>query len=575
MIFSRHRRRPAPGDDSRIRFFSPVVTAFPHPVGTLFPFALIFLGINTGEARPADSGDTARYVVGTIIVEQHQVFDEQDTTFFAHRLVAPVGKIANAVHVMTDESVIRRELLFNEGDPYDQKLIDESARHLRRLGIIGEVAIRTDTAADHRINVKVSSRDRWTLRPSMSVRQGGDVTGFGMAIREDNLLGTAERASLGYNRLSDRRNPNGYEASFTEPRLFGSWWSTTLQYREADELASKGIDIQRPFFADSSTWAFRTEADLGRVRFRLYQDGRVMREDYLQQEHQQVWVASSTGSDTKLQLSGAYLRTRASQLDSMPVRAFDNVDLVIGGISILHRDYFKGTRLDNFGRVEDVPVGYQAGLAVGRNLHFSHAGQVDYFVRLFGQESFRDENFFGSYQAMVTSYLAGRMPEQMTVTADAVQNWRVSKEQTFLARISTTIGSHWSPYDQLTLGAYNGLRGYRYYDLAGQRMFVVNLEHRLYNAMQVWFLRLGGALFFDTGTVWNMGEGFLGQKFHSAAGLGIRVESGKSLGNGIFRFDIAYNFDRRQVGLSISTDQFFRAFHDMEYTPPVPSSPAY
>jgi len=78
-------------------------------------------------------------------------------------------------------------------------------------------------------------------------------------------------------------------------------------------------------------------------------------------------------------------------------------------------------------------------------------------------------------------------------------------------------------------------------------MLVVNLEHRVFSQFNVWFLKLGTSYFFDSGVVWGQGEGFGGQRFHSDAGIGIQVESGKNLGNSVFRVDLAYNMDRRGV----------------------------
>lgn len=57
----------------------------------------------------------------------------------------------------------------------------------------------------------------------------------------------------------------------------------------------------------------------------------------------------------------------------------------------------------------------------------------------------------------------------------------------------------------------------------------------------------------DSSVVWNQGEGFGGQRLHSAAGAGLQIESGKDLGNGIFRVDVAFNMDQRRIALVLSS----------------------
>jgi hypothetical protein len=522
------------------------------------------------------------YTVGKITIEQHQVFDESDTLIFhdigqvsrpAGELAQTAGKLANEVHVLTREDVIRREFLFKEGDAYDQLLVDESARHLRRLGIIGNVTITSDTLADHSVDLLVRTHDRWTLNPSMSVQAGGGTSGFGVGLSEENFMGGGQKAEIGYSRLSDRTNPNGGNIGFTEPRFFGSWWSTSAVLRKSDELSQAAVDVQRPFYADAAEWAARGYAGVQRVRFRQYVNGGdVARDDYLTQENELLWLASSSGSNSKFQLGAAYYRLRSTS-DSMALRPFDNVDFVIGSINFLGRNYYKGSYIENFGRVEDVPEGYLAGLAVGRNLHFSSAGSVDYFVRLIGQGSWRfGGGFSGNYTAMATSYFIGREPNEETISATALHFWRLEPNQTLLARVTTTVGSHWAPSSQLTLGSFNGLRGYRNNEFTGQRLFVVNVEDRIFNIMRVWFFKLGLSPFFDSGVVWNEGEGFGHERFHSAVGVGLQIESSKQSGNGIFRIDFAYNMDQHRVGLVLSFNQVFRAFSNMEFIAPIPGA---
>ncbi len=540
---------------------------------------IVLCTISGSCALGGDEGHT--YTVGRIAIDQRQVFDESDSTFLQSvgEFIRPVGdfaqtvrRIANDVHILTREEVIRRELLFKEGDPYDQRLVDESARHLRRLGFIGDISITSDTLCDNTIDVLVKAHDRWTITPSTSVEAGGGVSGFGIGVREENLLGMGQKAEVGYNRLSDRANPNGGEIGFTEPRLFGSWWSTSAQYRIADELKQASLDIQRPFYADAAEWAAGGNASIGRVRIRQYQNGDVLRDDYLHEENEFAWLASSSDSDAKLQLAAGYYRMRASS-DSMQLRPFDNVDLLIASVSILQREYYKGSYIENFGRVEDVPVGYQVGLALGRNLHFSSLGSVDYFVRAFGQGSLGfGGGLSGNYRSSITSYFIGNTPNEMTISATALHFWRLLPDQTLLGRVTTTIGSHWAPSSQVTLGSFSGLRGYRSNEFAGQRLLLVNLEHRMFSLMSLWFFKLGAALFFDSGVVWNQGEGLGGQRFHSAAGVGLQVESGKSLGNGIFRIDVACNMDQKRIALVFSANQLFRAFSGMEFIPPVPGA---
>ena len=57
---------------------------------------------------------TAAPIIDTIVVVNQNIFDDNDLEALPY-----LARIANALHVKTQASVIRRTILFNQGDPYD------------------------------------------------------------------------------------------------------------------------------------------------------------------------------------------------------------------------------------------------------------------------------------------------------------------------------------------------------------------------------------------------------------------------------------------------------------------------
>ena len=70
--------------------------------------------------------EAAGAVIGTIRFVRHNIFD----TALDAENKAPY-RFANRVHSLTRESVIRKKLLFEPGDPYSHRLLAETARLLR------------------------------------------------------------------------------------------------------------------------------------------------------------------------------------------------------------------------------------------------------------------------------------------------------------------------------------------------------------------------------------------------------------------------------------------------------------
>lgn len=504
------------------------------------------------------------YVIGKISFDQRNVFDNSDSTLFR-----VVGSVANTVHVLTDEEVIRRELLFKEGDLYDRQLVEESGLNLRRLGIVGDVTIASDTLPDNTINITVKTRDRWTLRPGLSVRQEGDRGGFSASIRDDNFLGNAQQLKLGYTYLSGPGSPHGGEVAFIEPRLWGSRWNMMVRYALTQDYRIGGFSVECPFYSDRVPWAARFSADMSRYQYLEFRNGEAIDLGSFNQENEVAWIASSSRGTPALQLAGAYLRTRTRAVGFEP-RAFENVDFVIGSVSVLSRRYVLMDSPDFAGRVEDVPLGYQTGVAFGRNLHFIRSRTVDYFGKAYAQHSIAfGNNVLASYQAMVTTYFDRLIPHETIVSGIALHHLKLSKNQNFVARAAAVIGSRMAPGGQYVLGSTTGLRGYRIYEFFGQKMLLVNLEHRVLSLVKIWFIKLGGALFFDSGAICTQDESLGRQRFHSSAGFSFRVDAG----TGIFRLDVAYNLDQRRISFGFSANQLFRVFAPMDFLSPVPEQP--
>ncbi len=120
----------------------------------------------------------------------------------------------------TRDNVIRRELLFGEGSPYNQALVQLSKRHLRKLGFFKTVKFErhAGSAAD-RVVLDVQLEEEDTGQFSIS---GGysDIDGAvaNVTVGDRNLFGRGDSASLS---VDYGQYVKGFNLSFTEPYFLG------------------------------------------------------------------------------------------------------------------------------------------------------------------------------------------------------------------------------------------------------------------------------------------------------------------------------------------------------------------
>ncbi|MDB4991387.1 MAG: hypothetical protein JWN04_6565, partial [Myxococcaceae bacterium] len=126
----------------------------------------------------------------------------------------------NWFHMTTKEQVVRRELLFHEGDPYHEARIEESMRNLRGMGIFALVRIvAVKTADPDAVGVVVHTRDLWSLRLETSFKASTIFDSGSVVATERNLLGRNKALSVEFDYL-----PRNYtlSQSFLARRVWGS-----------------------------------------------------------------------------------------------------------------------------------------------------------------------------------------------------------------------------------------------------------------------------------------------------------------------------------------------------------------
>jgi outer membrane protein assembly factor BamA len=176
----------------------------------LLPLAALLLPPCLKAQGSVDSVAAAdpQLIIRGVQLQRRDIFDPNEKSWFA--------RMANRLHFQTRPAVIRRELLFQVGQPYDSALVAESERNLRALGIFRKVqidSVRTPTG----LMLRVLTKDGWSTQADWRFRSTGGEVAFTIGLVESNLLGTASTAAIRYRNDPDR---SSVALSFRRPRLF-------------------------------------------------------------------------------------------------------------------------------------------------------------------------------------------------------------------------------------------------------------------------------------------------------------------------------------------------------------------
>ena len=491
-------------------------------------------------------------VVAEIFIDNGSVFDvgspELDARFnWAYRT-------ANRLHVRTRQRVIRREMLFREGECFVPALLEDSERILRSLSFIADADVFAVPQPDGNYHVVVDTRDEWSFRVEPEV-DSDDRFIAGFELREDNLLGTGHRIA-GYTRR--QHGERVYGAEVASRQLFGTHLDAELGVARTPTGVSLVQRLAYPFRGETGRWAYREQVEHLERNFVFYLplEGGGVERRFFAEERQAFDVGAMfrLGRRGNLTLIGvgitgervAYPRDVLTGGDdgdganrqtepAEPVSGLDTLSSVRFVVLTGQRNvwFVRRRALDAVRGTEDVRLGLQTEMSVGRSLN-AFSDDDDLAVDLgFAAAGYLPGGILGG----VWATLEGNRdfdaepgePEWRNVFGqlDAWAYYRTSEasRHTWVAAVSAAGGWRTRIPFQLTLGSRSGLRGLPRHAYPGERRAVGTLEHRAYLGWPYPRLfDLGTAAFVDVGKMWVGGDAFgMISPLEASVGVGLRL----------------------------------------------------
>ena len=226
-------------------------------------------------------------IVGEVIIERENVFDlsnpKENNWLY---------RFANRVHIVTRDKVIRKQLLVARDDSYSKRLSDESERILRRNRYLYDADIVPISYENGVVDLKVTTRDLWSLMPQLSVSRSGGENRTRYGLVESNLLGRGQRISLLDDKNVDRKS-RIFEIS--DRNLGRSWVSGSLILSDNSDGHFNQLSAIRPFYQLDARWmAGARFADSDR-RGTLYELGNAAAEYQQEREYHSAFFGWSKG----------------------------------------------------------------------------------------------------------------------------------------------------------------------------------------------------------------------------------------------------------------------------------------
>jgi outer membrane protein assembly factor BamA len=509
---------------------------------------ITIVAVAKADDKPVDEAqlEADATVIGEVVLEKSDVFDltdERENGWF-YRWV-------NKLHIITRDEVIEKQLLLKAGDLYSKRLADESERILRRNVYLFDVSIAPVPKGDGTVDLHVSTRDVWTLKPSLSLSRKGGENKTTLGIHELNLLGRGQEVRIERTEDVDRTT-NSFE--FSDAQLGNSWVSASLLISDNSDGHSNFLSLIRPFYALDTRWTAGVTGFDDDRRSTLYDLG----EPVAEYQHERDLFTAFGGWSAGL--SDGWVRRYTTGIVFDDNQFSDVVDGTLQaeipedrnlvypflGFELLQDQFETTHNRDRIGRTEDFFTGtrFTATLGLSKEDFGSDRDAVLYrtsYSRGFGA--------FDKKSLLLSVWASGRQESGDSKNAEVgfvARYYRPQSEKRLFYMTMRGIQGHDLDLDNpIELGGDSGLRGYPLRYQSGDANFLFSVEQRFFWDWYPFRLfRVGGAVFFDVGRTW--GDNPVGGESSGwlrDVGFGLRFAPTRTGARKILHLDIAFPLD--------------------------------
>jgi outer membrane protein assembly factor BamA len=490
--------------------------------------------------------EAAGAVIGEIIYEKQNVFDPtqpgENKSLY---------RLANRWHVITRDSVIRNQLLFRQGDIFQARLLEESERILRQNVFLYDASVKPDRYENGVVDIRVRTRDLWTLMPGLSVSRSGGENRTRVSLSERNLLGRGVSLRFSHTENVDRDSTS---FQYFDKNLGRTWTSLFLEIADNSDGETADLKIVRPFYALDSRWSAGGTFfdDTREVSF--YELGEEAAEYQVESATHTMFFGWSGGLRDgwvrRWTAGFVYDERDFSLVEGGSLPSLLPADRLLAypfiGIEILEDRFESTSNRDQIDRTEDFFLGTRLWASLGFSDDAFDADRSSLIYRIEASKG------FGSIRSKalllsgaVTGRKEGGSSANTRIAATARFYNQITDKRLFFMTAEASYGRALDLDSYAELGGDNGLRGYPLRYQTGESKFLLTAEQRYFTDWYPFKLaRVGGAVFADVGRTW--GESPLGSRplgWLKDIGIGLRLAPTRASGRDVIHIDVAFPLD--------------------------------
>jgi hypothetical protein len=439
-----------------------------------------------------------------------------------------VEKLLNNTHISTNENIIRKYLLFTEGDTLSPLTLSDNERIIRQLPYIDDARIIVIPVSGEEADIVVITKDVYSLGGDFVYKGKGDGT---VRLFEKNIFGMGHEFEVDIPYSSGASDSPGIGLNYNINNIQRTFIDLNLNYYNALGKKTYGLSASKKLISSTTRYAggisvrqtFTTE-DLDTLPNPLplkftYQDYWLLRAFLINRE-----------SVTRIITGFRYTNNNVFErplIDSNSYHSLQKYKFFIGTAALSIQKYYKTSLIYSYGRTEDIPYGmllrYSAGMEINEFRNRAYSG-IDLS---YGHSTEKLGYFYAS--AGFGTYIQNKHTDQGVLLFRVKYFSNLIYLGSFKIRnfvnLDYTRGFDRNNDEYLVIPKTNGFTGFSNDTLRGAQRVIMSLESVVFNPVNIYGFRFAFFGFTDLAFLAGTNEVISKGRILSGIGLGIRIRN--------------------------------------------------
>lgn len=439
-----------------------------------------------------------------------------------------IEKLLNKTHFNTNENIIRKNLLFEEGETISPLTLSDNERLLRNLPFIDDARILIIPVSENDADIIVITKDIYSLGANASFNglDKGSVSVF-----EKNIFGMGHEFGISVPYDSKYKDSPGFGVNYEINNIMKSFSNLDVFFFDGLGEKTYGFNLSRKLISSSTKYAGGISI---RQMFTSEDLDSLPEPEPLKYNLQDYWLLRSLllnrESVTRIILGARYTNNNVFNHPFIMPDSYHHLQrykMFLGSVSFSVQKFYKASLVYSYGRTEDIPYGGLFNITTGKEINeFKSRTYFSSSISIGGSVS--SLGYFYNSAGFGTFFNEGQTEQGiLSLRSNFISNLSYIGRYRIRNFIDAEYTRGFDRYydERLVFEKDNGFSGFRNDSIGNAQRLSVSVESVIFSPINFYGFRFAAFGFADLAFLFGTNEYIGSGDLLSAIGVGLRIRN--------------------------------------------------